>query len=484
MVTSYEFFWDALAPGLLRQMAWQLGLDMDHPADAIEGNFGDSPSSELVRATANALVDRWLMEDSDALEAVQSACGYPAQAEDDLPGFAARIASSDAACEVAAYWLFLRGLRPSGSVYADLERPWDVAEAPEPIDYSVARLQEELRARLMVDDEWVVVEGVDWTWWPTAAPIRISVGPPKLIYGDVTYRITARCPLVENLDLDDSDRMARLALMNREASLFALVRGPDSGTIDAVCAFSAHAGNETAWVPFSAALVLMANFGRSVNQLADRFSGSPVSVPHPISGLRSEADELAYFVQDVILPDDEQGRFADDASAVDFRQWPGCALQLVDDHSRLGQAELAFYNDLPVISARSLGWTLGTSLVQVDGEAHHPELGHGMLGTLSLPDLEPFPPHFAAIAAELMNEREASEETGFAFMGAWWAERREGAESRYDLKFSQFVPSYFYDPGLASWVAWNLTLRNWWLAEWCEDFAQSVAIGDEGIDPE
>ena len=483
MTESYQFSWEALPPGLLRQIAWQLGLDMDHPAKAIEARYGNEPTAEMVGKCANALVDRWLLDDIEPLDEVKSACGYLAETDKDLPEFATHIASSEYACEVAAYWLFLRGLQPEGSVFADMEPPWDTCEAPQAINYSVAKLQEELRARLMVDEEWIVIEGADWTWWPTAAPIQISVGPPKVVLGDVTYRVTARCPLVENVDLDDVDRIARLNLWNSEASLFALVYEPDTSTIDAVCSFSAHAGNETIWVPFSAALVLMANYGRAVEPLADEFSGRPMRAPHPISGVRTDADELAYFVQNVPPSDDHQGRFAEDASSVNFRQWPGYVHQAPNDHPGGSQAELAFYYDVPAMATNKLGWLLGTSLIQLDGNTDHPALGNGMTIRLSIPDLEPFPPHFAAIAAETMNAREACEPTGFSFMGAWWAERREGSdESRYDLRFSQFVPSYFYDPGVATWAAWNMTLRNWWLAEWCAAVTNDMVEEDADKD--
>jgi len=474
VAVSYDFSWEALPPSVLAAIASKFKLDTDDSAESLLERVGAMPTPEVVRDCAAELVDRWLLEVPTALEAVKSACGYEGLAARDPSGFAAQLASSRRACESAAYWLFLRGLRPVGDVYAGLERPWETVAAPESVNFSVDRLQEELRTRLMVDDEWVVIDGSEWTWWPTAAPIRISVGPPQVVCGDITYRVTARCPLVEGVALDDLDRMERLDLWNRDASFFALVHDEDSATIDAVCAFSAHSGNEAIWKLFSAALVLMANFGMAVGPLADEFAGRPVQVPHPISGLRSDADELAAnIIRDIVLPKEDRGRFAGDASSIDFQQWPGCALQVPDDQPRIGQAELAFYHDVPAIQVKQLEWPLGTSLVQVDGDADHPLLGNGMMATLSVPDLESFPPHLVAFATEMLNATEALEATGFAFMGAWWAERREGDEGCYDLKFSQFIPSCFYDHGVAEWVAWNLTLRNWWLAEWCGDVAQA-----------
>jgi len=78
----------------------------------------------------------------------------------------------------------------------------------------------------------------------------------------------------------------------------------------------------------------------------------------------------------------------------------------------------------------------------------------------------------------LFNRLETHDETGFTFLGAWWARRRDGEESRYDLFFQLFIPSFFHIPGLAQVTAASLVERNRWLIDWLDEFAQST-IDDE-----
>jgi len=188
--------------------------------------------------------------------------------------------------------------------------------------------------------------------------------PAAHVYGNVSYRITARCSLVEDLQLDDTDRLAYLAVANERATMFAYVHNPDLRTIDACCAFTAHAGNESLLRVFSGAVVLIANLARRINEVAAHFGGSAVRVPHPISGVREDDDELAYFGENVIVPrGNDLSPFADDTSDIDFTTFPGCAYQTGSDGVGAAQAELAFYHNVPALLARNLGWPLGTSLV-------------------------------------------------------------------------------------------------------------------------
>lgn len=478
---AYGFVWQALPAPVLQGAAHLIrGGDepvQNHPqaAAVLAEKFGTGPTADMVRMCGQVLVDHWLLHDTRAMSEVTDALEHPTDPAVNSIAFAQELTRSADACEAAAHWLFLRGLQPLGCPYDDLSRAWRPDE-PLLIDYSPTAFQERLRSLLQVDDEWVVIEGDSWTWWPTATPISVTVGPARVVYGDVSYRVRARCELLNDVVLEEAELLDRLSIVNEGATLFAVVHNEEHGSIEATCAFTLHAGNESLGQLFSAALVLLAGLTREVEAIAEYFGGNPVRVPHPLSGLREDADEMADYVDLVVIPSGaDPSLFAADASKVDFTALHGCVYQGPNDKEGSAQAEFTFYHNLPACLVGELEWTLGTSLVKVDGAGTHPELGNGLEVRLSVPDLEPFPPHFAAVAAQLLNRLEADEETGVTFLGAWWARRREDDARRYDLQFSQFLPSAFYQPGLTGTVAWTMAERNRWLHDWREEVVRSMA---------
>ncbi len=461
---AIDFSWDALPPVLLEGLAEAIGVEPDHAAQRLAERFGEIPNEQFVRQFATLLVDTLLSQDAPALAAVSEVLGSstpPRRLADALLG-------SKKATWTAGYWLRLRGLCVVGSLYGDTVDiwPWVPREVSDP-DCIVEPLQETIQSLLSVDEQWVLIDGDDWTWWPTATPISIETGPARLVFGDVGYRIRARCSLVENLRLSASEIVTRLNSINGDATLFAFVDDPSTERIDICCAYTAHSGNEALHRLFASALILMAKASTHVDELARYFEGEPIRVPHPPSGLRGDHDELAEMdVEAVERQRAEPSPFVEALAHLSFEQWPGCALQFsARDPGKL-QAELAFKHDIPALPATQLGWELGTSLVQFDGTVAREGLGRGLEGTLQIPNLDLGDPQLEESVAPLLNRIEAYCDTWFAYFGAWSATSDDGRA--YDLTFRGYVPAAFNYGDLPGFSAWTMWERNRWLSAWYE----------------
>ncbi len=467
---DYEFSWAELPQRLLEGVEELIRSDANDPVAAIEERFGPVPSEDFVSTCAAPIVKDWLLFQSGFLEEIKDICIYEDLVNLDPAAFAAVLAGNAQACFEISQQLYIEGLVAVGSPFDGLHRPWHSEPVPEYDDDWIRSQMESLRQQLLVDDEWITIDGPNWSWWPTGAPIHFHAGPARLVDGDVMFRVTARCPLVSDISLEGADLFSLLSDWNQEASTFSLLYNAEANSVDAVCAFTAHEDNQPMWKIFSAAAVLIACLSRVRESMAEKFMGRAVDVPHPMSGLRGDFDDLTNFVGDVIIPRGDDEQFAASAFEIDFRQWPGCSLQVEDKTATMAQAELSLLHNLPAVITNRVGGPLGTSLVQVLGDERHPAYGRGLSIGLSIPDLPGLPSNAPLFLANTLNAMEFSEDTGFAFMGSWWAQPSDRVGD-YDLFFRQFVPSAFYADGIADWAAWTVTLRNWWLGEVIDEIA-------------
>lgn len=363
---------------------------------------------------------------------------------------AARL-DDDEVAELVAMEVLRAGLVPSApDYYGSLEKPWEHTSGAMTDD--APQLAVDLRGALLVDDQWYVDHGRDWTWWPTNLPIDICYGAPLEVLGDSSVRTAAVSPLVVEVDGPEQEVLEDLAARNSLASLYSLVWHPQERLIAAHVAYTAHRGNASMLSIFSAAVVLLAcDAADLAEDLSRVHAGRPAHRAHPTSGWRSEPDDLVNYTEDAVLPAGrEPSRFSPSDRELDPSELLGSVAPSESDG--VLQTELAFDHDVAVALSKSLGMPLGTSLLQVFIEGDHPVLGAGALLQLRLPHSGDQSP---ALFANNLNSAESTLPTGFSSFGAWSS----------DLSHSCFIPNAFYRPGLVGTLAHAAAWRNIWTAE-------------------
>ena len=73
----YKFAWENLSPAVLKQLARDLGLSGDSPAEALHAEYGARPDAEFVADAWEPLRERWLADDQKGLDAAVKALWRP-----------------------------------------------------------------------------------------------------------------------------------------------------------------------------------------------------------------------------------------------------------------------------------------------------------------------------------------------------------------------------------------------------------------------
>jgi hypothetical protein len=444
-------------------MSYELGTELDQPAARIEETVGSLPTVDVVRRCARSLVDRWLLEDEVAWPIVSRELEEYGRPYNGVPStLVGRIVNSEPIAETVCARLFVRGLTSKGEPpWAAQEPPWWESQAYGE-DYTadqVSELMARLRQLLMVDDDaWEPATGSSWVWWPTNTPVRIDVAPPRRVLGDASYRISARCRIVEDVGAVEDEVLEYLAAVNAYATSFPVVYLPEERAVELRLAYTAHAGNETLLQFVSGAILLLTAGSRRAGIVAEGVSGIAFRRANPVWGWREKEDELLTFFDRTDRPGAVEGRFVSDTEELVLPAEAGSVLQMPADSVGVCQSELAFIHDVPaVLSGPDL--PLGTSLFKMDATIHRDDIGPGLLLTLRLPVCPAQP----ARLANALNLLETSEPTGFSCFGAWCVEPNDANS----LAFAQFVPNDYYTPGLAVVLSSAFLSRNRWAAEQC-----------------
>jgi hypothetical protein len=74
---GYNFAWTNFPPGLLRELARYLGLDLADPAVALRQRYGARPTEDFIRLARPVLERTWLARDPTALAAVVKSLWRP-----------------------------------------------------------------------------------------------------------------------------------------------------------------------------------------------------------------------------------------------------------------------------------------------------------------------------------------------------------------------------------------------------------------------
>ena len=293
-----------------------------------------------------------------------------------------------------------------------------------------------LTARMQIEAEWAVQEETAFCWWAHTLAQRVWVAPPRDVHG-VTFRtVHIETDLLAGVKMDGST-WARLASMNRFATLSAYVADAAAGTVKlhaSVALTSENALLARAIALHAMALQMTDAYGEAA-ELASAFAARVDATAHPRQGLREHPDEMVGILE--IYQQRGQGDSPFDADEIaelvhlEPRPWVVAS----NDLHRL-DAQLEFAAENP-------------ALLTLDASARHDALGSGLKYCLVLP-IEP-----DAMIAQRLNASECLDPDAHQ-LGAWCVEPNTG------LMFTGFVPAAAFLPGLARALVYHLSARNDW----------------------
>lgn len=294
-----------------------------------------------------------------------------------------------------------------------------------------------LTARMQIEAEWAVQEKTSFTWWASSLRQRVWVAEPREFQGVQLTTLHVETDLISDVPMDDST-WARLASVNRFASLSAYVADPVAGTISLHSSVSLTADNYrlAQTIALHAMALQMADAFAEAAELAKAFGGQVNSSPHPLRGLRTTPDEMVGILEIYQQRGEAESPFTPEELAklvhVEPRPW---VLAANDTHRIDADLEFAAGD----VHAR----------LELDAEAKHPSLGSGLLMRLKLP-VEPDP-----MVAQRLNANERLEPDAHQ-LGAWCVDDEHG------LMFTGFIPAAAWVPELSRSLVYHLSAKNEW----------------------
>jgi len=250
---------------------------------------------------------------------------------------------------------------------------------------------------LQVDERWSVRTETGFTWWPSWARQVVRAEPPREILGELITRVVVDMPLVRGVR---ADRAAALTSMgNADSVLGGVVYDARTGSLYRRLAVSLWDGNRDWLQPLlihAAAVQLTIVSPESIHELARLLDGDADEAIHPVSGPRTEPDEMM----------DVGTLYV--AAGARTSVTPGDFRALKDEMTEVLPVRVAG----PSASADLEGgahWSLAST--------RHPGFGWGLLGLLHLP----FGPDLVAGAetAARLNVADGLENLDGHYLGGW-----------------------------------------------------------------
>ncbi len=294
-----------------------------------------------------------------------------------------------------------------------------------------------LTARMQIEAEWAVQEKTSFTWWASSLRQRVWVAPPREFQGVPLTTLHVETDLLASVPMDEST-WARLAGVNRFASLSAYVADPEARTISLHSSVSLTADNYrlAQTIALHAMALQMADAFAEAAELASAFGGQVAASPHPKMGMRLTPDEMVGILEIYQQRGASDSPFEPEELAqlvhVEPRPW----LLAANGVHRL-DADLEFAAG--GVHAR----------LELDAEARHPSLGSGLQMRLKLP-VEP-----DAMVAQRLNANEMLEPDAHQ-LGAWCVDDEHG------LMFTGFIPAAAWVPELSRSLVYHLSAKNEW----------------------
>ena len=289
---------------------------------------------------------------------------------------------------------------------------------------------------MQIEAEWAVQEHTSFTWWAHTLAQRVWVAPARDVLGVPIRTLHIETDVLADVPMTTST-WARLASMNRFATLSAYVADPTQHSIRLHASVSMTADN---WllarsIALHAMALQMADAYAESEELAAAFGGRVHATPHPRQGLRERPDEMVGILEIYQERGDGESPFSPDEIAELVHLEPRPWVMAANELHRL-DADLEFAEGLP-------------AHLEVDASERHASLGSGLQMRLLLP-VEP-----DEMVAQRLNASECLEPDAHQ-LGGWCVDEEHG------LTFSSFVPAAAHTPGLARALVYHLSAKNEW----------------------
>jgi len=314
-------------------------------------------------------------------------------------------------------------------------------------------LLEHVFTQMQIDAQWSVREPRAFTWWGHKLAQRVRVEAPRQSRGVDVVHACVETDLLNDVP-SDPNVIEKLATLNMNASLSALVLDQASGRLTYRCGMYVHPQN-LAWTRniFLHAVSIQADDAHARVDVLAKFldGGQRAYSSHPASGERTEPDGMLSVVGDCFVPPGQgPSTFSDHELQMLAEMEPHPWVLATAGPGGL-TAEFPFTGDMPVVGA--LMGVRGrseqapeTALCIVSTQERHPQLGSGVQIRLHLPVRGD-----ARMAAEL-NLAEGQEWTETHQLGAWCSRQT-------DVVFVTFVPTAAWTPGLLQNLLFSAGLR-------------------------
>lgn len=321
------------------------------------------------------------------------------------------------------------------------------------------------RALKDIADLWLVNSATSvWSengfdWWPGDFCVSVRATRRQDDHVPETWCVSIRTDFLKDVPVHD-ERFVTLTAMTSQffSSTYAWVYPPteiwaehgEKGTRPRLW-FSSSAyvtPAEIDWLPsFLARMSIMQpiNAQMQASRMPEMLTGGVPDVSRPESLRHTRFDEILEIAAQVYVPMGRQPN-----------RWIGSE-EFSEIADNWGRSNLCFGNG--DAHGLTLEATIGedTALIRLRTSEEHPQLGHGLLGTLQLP-------YFAL--DKTINEQCAflnsmeSLWTDIPQFGCWHPYKSRGDQE--GLAFSSFVPNALYQPGIATHAAlWMLQRVGW-----------------------
>jgi hypothetical protein len=302
-------------------------------------------------------------------------------------------------------------------------------------------------------------DGFDW--WPGDFRVSVRVSTSRMDEHGPRVRLTIRTDLLRQITIRDPKFVAITASTALfAASTYAWVyqpskrsgasnAKPSDGRLWSEC--SAYLSQDNVgWLPkfvASTSLLQPINAQLQAELLTEALGGiADVSGPtgRPLGGL----DEMLDVASKIYIPLGQEPS-----------RWIGCR-EFEEFAEQWARTDLCFGMGDPTGLTFETPMGKQSILVRLHTSESHPQLGHGLLGTIQVPAYFQDMNTVAALCGDL-NFLEAASWTDFPQFGCWHPDD-ENEEGRTGLAFSTFIPNALYQQGLTTQTAhWLLQRARW-----------------------
>lgn len=336
------------------------------------------------------------------------------------------------------------------SVPANDSTPMRGDVGPEVVDF--------LFSSMGVDARWSLREARSFSWWGHRFAQRVWADPSQISLGSEVVRVHTTTAVLKGIP-DSIELQSKLAVLNRLASLSALIWSKDGDRLSLHASATFHAEN-VGWLKslfLAVAGIQVADAHLKADALAKILGGEVDASSHPHSGPRALPDEILTVIGTTFAP---AGARPSPFTEEDFRaaaeMTPRPWVMVFSDASGVG-GQLPFSGSTPA----GIGNALETALLDIRADQRHPQLGSGALLTLKLPI--DFNEREASSAACALNQMETSELVGPHALGAWTTAPTAPGQPPA-LAYCCFLPASIYKPGLVAAMAMAMAVRTRWVA--------------------